>query len=54
MEKLLPSALSDVSDGSLYQVILEVSIDPTIGELLLPLRTVVNDGIVGEATNVCV
>jgi hypothetical protein len=53
MEQLLPSASSNVSDGSLCQSVLEVGIDPTIGESLLPLRAVVNEGVVGEASVVC-
>ena len=53
MEQLLPSAFSYVSDGSLCQSVLEVGIDPAIGESLLPLGAVVNEGIVGEAAVVC-
>ena len=49
MEQLLSSAFSDVSDGSFCQSVLEVGIDPAIGELLLPLGTVVDEGVVGEA-----
>ena len=53
MEQLLPSAFSNVSDGSLCQSVLEVGIDPTIGESLLPLGAVVNEGIIGESAVVC-
>ena len=49
MEQLLPSAFSYVSDGSLCQSVLEVGIDPAIGESLLPFGAVVDEGIVGEA-----
>ena len=49
MEQLLSSAFSDVPDGSLRQAVLEVGIDPTIGESLLPRGAVVNEGVVGEA-----
>ena len=49
MQELLPSNFGDVSDGSFSQAILEVGIDPTIGESLLPLGAMVDERIVGEA-----
>ena len=49
MEQLLSSILHDSSDGSFSQSVLEMGIDPTIGESLLPCGAVVDEGIVGEA-----
>ncbi len=49
MQELLPSNFSDISDGSFSQAVLEVGIDPTVGESLLPLGAVVNECIVSEA-----
>ncbi len=49
MEQLLSSILRDSSDGSFSQSVLEMGIDPTVGESLLPCGTVVDEGIVGEA-----
>ena len=49
MEQLFPPILRDSSDGSFSQSVLEMGIDPTISEPLLPCGTVVDEGIVGEA-----
>lgn len=49
VQQLLSSAFRNISDGSLRQPVLEVGIDPTIGELLLPLGAVGDENIVGKA-----
>ncbi len=49
MQEFLPPNLGDVSDGSFSQAILKMGIDPTVGELLLPLGAMVDECIVGEA-----
>ncbi len=54
MQELFPSYLSDISDGSFSQAVLEVGIDPTVGESLLPLGAMVDERIVGEASIVSV
>ena len=54
MQELLPSNFSDISDGSFSQAVLEVGIDPTVGESLLPLGAMVDVRIVGEAAIVSV
>ncbi len=50
MQELHPSNFGDVSDGSFSQAVLEVGIDPTVGESLLPLGAVVDECIVGKAS----
>ncbi len=50
MQELFPSYLGDISDGSLSQAILEVGIDPTVGESLLPLGAMVDERIVVKAS----
>jgi hypothetical protein len=49
MKQLLPSVFRNSSDGSFSQSVLEMGINPTVGESLLPCGTVVDEGIVGEA-----
>ena len=49
MQKLFSPYFGDVSDGSFSQAVLEVGIDPTVGESLLPLKAVADEHIVSEA-----
>ena len=46
MQQLFPPDLSDIANCSLSNAILEVGIDATIGELLLSLIAMSNEGIV--------
>ena len=48
MQKLFSSYLGDISDGSFSQTVLEVGIDNTVGESLLPLGAMVDECIVGK------
>ena len=50
MQELLPPNFGNVSDGSFSQAILEMGIDPTVGESLLLLGAMVDERIVGEAS----
>jgi hypothetical protein len=50
MEQLLPCAFQEVSDGLLGNVILEVGIYPTEGELLPCFVACLLEGIVVEAS----
>ncbi len=54
VKKLLPSALGQVSDGSLRYSILKVGIDPAEGELLIALLAHHFEVVVGKSTNVTV
>ena len=53
MQQLFPPSLCDIANCSLSNAILEVGIDTTIGEMLLPLIAMCNEGIVHEASIVC-
>ena len=53
MQQLFPLGLSDIMDCSLSNAILKVGIDATIGELLLLLIAMCNEGIVHKASIVC-
>jgi hypothetical protein len=50
---LISSAFGDVTDGSLSQTILEVSVYATIGESLFPGGAVVDEGVFGKLDVVC-
>ncbi len=54
MEELLPHTLLEISDGFLYNAILEVGIDPTEGELLSFGAAAVLEGIVCKTSVVAV
>jgi hypothetical protein len=54
MEELLPCTLSKVPDGLFYNAILEVSINPTEGELLPLCTAAVFEGIVCKLSVVAV
>ena len=53
MKQLFPPSLSDVLNCSLSNAILKVGIDATVGELLLLLTAMGNEGIVCEVAVVC-
>ena len=50
MEQLLPCAFQEVSDGLLGDVVLEVAIYPTEGELLPCLMACLLEGVVAEVS----
>ena len=50
---LFSSTFHDLLDCALHQAILEVGIDPTIGESLLPLGIVVLEVVFIESTLIC-
>jgi hypothetical protein len=54
VQELLVSALGEVVNGSLGDAILEVSVDPTKGELLALGFTCLTEETVGEASIVAV
>ena len=53
MQQLFSPGLGDIVHCSLSNAILEVVIDTTVGELLLPLIAICNEGIVCKASIVC-
>ena len=54
MEELLPCTLSEIFDGFLGNAILEVGIDPTVGELLPFGTAAVLEGVVCKSSVVAV
>ena len=54
MQQLFPLGLSDIANCSLSNAILEVGVDATVGESLLPLIAMSNEGIVCKASIICI
>jgi hypothetical protein len=54
MKKLLPSTLSEISDGFLCNTILKMGIDPTEGELLSFSTAAVLEGVVCKLSVVAI
>ena len=54
MQQLFPPGLGDIMNCYLSNAIMKVGVDATMGELLLLLIAMCNEGVVSKASIVCI